>query len=433
MISPTPTPSPTASGATPAPANNGIAYIPDGGVGNAGIYVVHFEDVNAHLISPSPASTPLFVSFPSSVGAFAISTDGGVSIASLLSTNGSNGPAYNLVQDVLGVGSGSIVPVGTRYNTLYPPVPPSSPYPTPTPDRSAVAPAISGASVIGVSAVAVGLVVGPGSSGILGLGSLNAAPPVFGGFVPFGPGAGNAFYNVEAGSGAGEVLLRGPTALEVFSVGQPGGTFQFTNPVVNTSAGYQPNIIYGRGGMSINPSNSATAVLLQNPGPDDVEFVNGLPTAINLVSHVTLASQPNSVVVINNGTNSLAIVGTNAGFYVLSGVNAGPLVVEKPYLPVGSDGAANSPLYTGCDGKPNEKLANVTSIGVSIDLRFVAALGHQTGQACSSLVAVPLVDTTSGTPSPSPTPSPGYTYPPTIFYQSVPIVPSPSTDYMRVR
>jgi hypothetical protein len=402
---------------------------------------VHFEDTNLHLLpSGGATSAPTIVTFPTSVGPFAYSADGTTAFAARVNPSAGTVGSYSLMQDFVGVTNGSILPVGQPYDTSIPPSPASSPMPTPTPNAKQVIANVTGASVIGAGMLGVGVVVGPNSTGVLGLASLSAAPPVFGGFVPYSngtvsPPAGTQFYNVEVSSDDLTVLLRGPTAAESFTITFPSGTFQFTNPIVNTTLGSMSGPILGRGGMAINPGLSTTAVMIQTPTLNSVQTVKGLPGMFTIGTPVTLGSTPRSVAIAfpsNGVASNIAVVGGDDGFYIVQGASSGVLVVQAPYLTPGADGQANSPTYTGCDGKPHQ-LQNVTSIGISADNRYVAALGHPTGSTCASLVAVPLV-ASSSTPSPSPTPSGStVTAPPSMFVQNNLPVPSPGVDYMRVR
>jgi hypothetical protein len=435
--------------ASPGPASNGIAYVPDAGSGSS-VQVVHVEDVNGNLL-PSPSPLPMTVSFPASVGPFVSAVDGSVALAVLKKP----GAGYSLVQSVLGVGTGSIVPVGSTYDAsqLPTPTPSTSPSPgataTPVPSPLPVISDITGASILGTGSNSVGLLIGPSTQGFLGITSLAFAPPQFGGFAPFQGStqtvtvASSPRTNIEAvldTAGVYSALVRGPADLIALQISLVGSGYQFNISADDTTLGYAGSQLRGYGAFAIDPNDATKAVVGQGTGgnANQLTLVTGLPTTIARSSVISLNSAINSVTVA--GTGTYALVGAANGFYIVGGITSSSLAVVAPTLSGlanPNDSSAYAIPFIGCDGAMH-RLTNVTSIDLTYDSKFLVALGSG-GQSCSSgknstLVAVP-VDLTNGvvaTPSPAPTASGSATTPPSQFTQNNIVTPPTGVDYMAV-
>jgi len=450
----TPTPVGTATptpGVTPIAATNGVAYVPDAGLSPVfhGIWVIHFED-NASNLLPSPPrmALPSGVSYPGPIGPMAASADSTVLLTAMSTV--STGVPFTLAQVAFGYNNGAIIPASVPYNAASPqaqPTPTSAGVPTATPFAPAVVPDITGVGVIGNGAGTVGMLVGPAASGIVGVSSLTQLPPQPGGFVPYMGAtpqpATNIHQNIAVpnavipSTNTAVLLVRGPSDLLAILITQIASGYQFQIQAVDTTLGNGAAPRRGRGAFAIGLSDTTTGIVVGAPSANAVTYISGLPSSIGYSGSntVMLNSTPHTMALYPTG--SFAVVGTDDGFYVISGTASGALKVQQAYLPGNSTTGANSPAFMGCDGQQHF-LKNVSSIGISSDGRYVAALGTTSGVNClgganSSVVVVPFVDTANGTPAPSPTPSPGTTSPPSIFVQNN--IPSQdiNTDYMLVK
>lgn len=446
---------------TPTPATFGVAYVPDGGNGGAfhGIQVVHFEDTTANLL-PSPAfsASPATVAFPAPVGPLAFAADGTVAVAAL-----GGGSAYTQIQGIFGVPYANLVPSGPTYLTSVPPsptaapsvTPPATAAPTSTPEADAIVGDVRGISVFGSSTAAVALLQG-NPAGLLGVSSLTQIPPQFSGFYSFSaagglatpvPGAHNFIVTAPVAAGStdtvgnaiqGNALIRGVDLVSL----------QIT--VVNTGYGFRimaenPNLgnnpasanQRGHGAMAFSPTDPTRALIAQAPGPNDVTLLTGLPSAITVASTITLPSRPHALAIATGG--ALAVIGTDNGYYVLNGINTGTLatlVQTSPgiYATTGTASPANQPTYTGADGLTHN-LVNITSVGFSVDGKYLALLGSQIanspgGGTGATLVALPFNQTVGASATPAPT---NTTIPPQSFTQNNIFTPQVDQDLMVVR
>ena len=446
-FTPTPvgmTPTPVASGATAAPGINGTVYVPDGGgVGSIrGLQIVRSETLNGSLMASFPTSQPSVLNLGGSVGGFALSSDLSDAFAAVSTTGG---PPYSLVQDIFGAASVSLVPVSSAYNVN----PTPSPFPTPTPSGMTPGPGtatptatpppitdISSMAILGSSSAAVGLVLGPGTQGLLGLTSITSPPLIYGGFVPFQ----GATPNPPVLPRTSILIAPQPTTTTAPMYAFVRGTsdaltlgitlvtqqnFQFNVLAVDPSLG-TGSTLRGGGADAVSFADP-TRALVAFPNTNQVVLVTGLPQSFSHSSMVTLGSHPHSVAITSGG--QFAVVGGDAGFYVLGGVASGALVVETPYAGTPSSGQANSPPYLGCDGKTHN-LVNITSVGFSADAKYLVLLGTQpTGCLSgnnSSVVVLPFNPATGTPPSPGPTPTPGPSPAPGTTATPVP-TPSPTS------
>jgi len=429
--SPTPTATPTVNpSATAAPAgclgfSGGVAYIPDGGGGTFhGIQVVHFEDSTTNLCATSAI---VAVPFAGPVGAFGVSSDGSTALAAL-STGA--GPPFTRIQDVFGASSGNLIPVGATYDVT------AVPSPTPSPAGASTLTDVNSIGIVGTGSVSVGLIGGPGV-GVLGLTSLTNAPPQFGGFVPFqggvpDPGPGSRPIVLVASSTTA-ALARGPSDVLVYSISLVTTGYQFTIMAADTTLGYGvATNLRGSGGIMFDPADASKALVLQAPAANNITLVTSLPTALNHTSTLLLGSRPRSVTIATGG--AIAVVGADNGFYIIQGVDTGTLSVVAPFAPVAGDLLANAPSFVGCDGA-TYKMTNVSSVGISLDQKFLVVIGTPPTQHCasgnnSSMIALPF-NTVNGTqPTPTPSVSP---VPPQLFTANNIVTRPADTDYVTVR
>lgn len=440
-----PTPTPLPSGATSPPYGTaGIAYLPDGGAGGAfhGVQVIHFEDYVGNLL-PAPVTPAPNVVFGGPVGPMTFNTDESDALAAMeLTASGGPGPAppFMYVQDVNGEVIGSLTPVGPPYDAAVPPTPAPSATPkvcASLPPSSAPpdVPDITGLAILGSGRSAVGLVIGPGSSGILGLTSLSDAPPKYGCFVPLPAPTGRA--NIQVSGGYGEVLVRGPSDLLSLSVSSVAAGYSFAMGFDDTSLG-TGTVYRGEGLFQISPTNPGRALVVNPFTPFNAVLVTGLPNAMAHTSTVAIPAQPLSVAISPNG--SYGVVGAVSGFYVISGLNSGTLFLNSPFGAAGS-GNSNSPPYVDCNGA-TKNLVDVTSVGFTPDGKYLALLGNEPAGTCASgnnatLYVIAFNDATGVPPTPAPSPSPTAsavpTLPPTRFTQNNIISPPSGADYMLVR
>jgi hypothetical protein len=449
----TPTPVSSASPAPilssePCPVATGIAYEPDGGAAAlTGIQFSQFEATNGNLcVSALPAATPPAVAFSSHVGPFAAAVDGSVALALLENSSG----GYSLVQDILGLSAGSIVPASQTYNlaTLPTAAPSASPTafasPLPVlPDAYSVAiiGALSGTTV----AAPIGVTVGPSYPGLIAVTSVAFPPLQFGSSILFtGSNATLPRSTIRISYDGTGALVRGPSDLLAFQITTTGnGNYAFGQTAEDNTLGSFGALLRGNGDMAYSPTDATRAVIAgttSNAGY--LTLVTGLPTSITK-AQIALpagAGTPHSVIVSPNG--EYAIVGTDAGIVVAQGVNGASLTYVASFAP-GSPALTDvsSPTFTACDGKTYH-LTNVASVGYSADQRFLVALGQAAGVSCpsganGSLLAIPFNDTNGSTASPSPTstPSAGVTPSPnpTMFTQNNYYPPPANGDYLFVR
>ncbi len=438
----TPTPTPLPSGVTAPPYGiAGVAYLPDGGASSTfhGIQVVHFEDYLGNLLG-APVAPPPNVAFSGPVGPVDFSSDETDALAAMevsLTGGTPTAPPFSFVQSVNGVLTANLTPLGNPYDVAVAP----SPYPTncPSAPASSVSPTISditGVAILGNGSSAVGLVLGPGTPGIVGLTTLIGAPPNFGCFVPFPNASPRA--NIQASSGAGVVLVRGPYDLMSLTVTAVGAGYSFAVGADDGSLG-TGTVYRGHGAFAFAPNNAGRALVAHVAPPYGAVLITGLPSAISHASTVTLASAPYAVAISPNGL--FGVIGASAGFYVVSGISSGVLTVSSPFAPSGTSGLANSPSYIDCNGH-TANLQNVTSIGFSADGRYITALGNEPAGTCPSgnnaTIVVMAFNESSGippTPGPSPTATAGVTptSPPSRFTENNIISPPTGADYMLVR
>ena len=186
--SPTPTPNPSTTPVGCSAVSFGVAFIPDGGGGTfRGVQAVHFEDTTTNLCGSVQIVN---IPFVGAVGAMGFASDATTGLAAV-STNG--GATFTQVQDIFGINTSALIPVGSTYDVTLTPTP--APSTTPTPSGPVVLSDVNSISILGSSTTSVGMIGGPGT-GVLALTGLANAPPRFGGFVPFqggtpAPGAGN--------------------------------------------------------------------------------------------------------------------------------------------------------------------------------------------------------------------------------------------------
>jgi hypothetical protein len=393
-----PSPTPTVSGifpstgpsSTPFPATVGVAYIPDGGNGGPpGLTVAHFQSVTGQFFHYPPQ----LVNFGASVRSYHIASDASVALA--LEKGGKNATGYALLQGVLGAGNSNPVPGGPPYDTSVPPT--SAP--------SATIPDVTSEVVLLTGNAAVGLSMGPSSTGILGVNQPASQTPTFNGFVGYQcgtksitPVTGRANITVSSvavrTSGIYTALVRGPNDLVVFSitpnfnVAPPDYVFCVT--AQDTSLG-TAGTLQGRGAMAISPSDATRALIAQSAAkPGSVTLVTGLPGSIVKTSPVQLGTvRANSLSIHPAG--SYAVIGADKGMFVVNGVASGTL---KP-VPQGSPASTGpySPVYMGADGQ-NHPLSNISSVGFSADGAYVAVMASTTpsspgGGTTASLVVLP--------------------------------------------
>jgi hypothetical protein len=427
---PTPNPSTTPAGCTAV--SFGVAYIPDGGSGTfRGVQAVHFEDTSTNLCGTTQIVN---IPFVGAVGALGFASDGTSGLAAV-STNG--GSTYTTIQDIFGINTSALIPVGSTYNVTVTPTP--APSTTPTASGAVVLSDVNSVSILGTSTVSVGMVGGIGP-GVLALTSLANAPPTFGGFVPYqggtpDPGAGNR--PIVSVGGTSEALVRGQSDVLLYEIDVVASGYQFTLTSIDTGLGYGAHNLRGSGMIAFDPADTTRAIIAGAPGPNDVTLVSGMPTTLARVTTITLPSRPHSVAIATGGL--VAVVGADNGFYVLTGIDSGSLTLVTPFAANPLDSTANAPTFTGCTGA-TFRLTNVSTVGFSGDQRFLVAIGTPPTQVCpsgnnSTLMAF-VFNTANGippTPSPSPTPTAGATAAP-LTYTANNITTRPTdTDYVIVR
>ena len=450
---------------SPCGATNGIAYEPDGGNGGAfkGVQVTHFEDTSGNLCAATaaPAATPPGVAFSSAVGGLAFAVDTSVAVALL--QNGSGG--FTLAQDVFGANVGSIVPVGLPYDlSKYPPAPApggsASPSATASPSNAPLLADGQSIAILGGSSNAVAVTAGLATLGspnaLVALTSLTNAPPQYGGAVPFSgssytlktiPNAPRSIVRINIASDANgflriTALVRGPQDLLAFNVTTVGTGYQFDAQADDTTLGSNATL-RGNGAIAFSPSDGSRALVGGTTGGanSQLTLVTGLPAKITSSSTITLPGNIRSIAIASGG--GIGVVATDVGIVVVKGVDAGTLTIVPPFAPSTSSAMANAPMYRTCSGAV-AALTNVSSVGLSLDTRYLVALGTTAGVSCpsgynASLVALPFNPSTGSTPSPAPTiaPSPGASATPspapTMFVQNNVIAPPAGADYLFVR
>ena len=442
--------------AAPCITSLGLAYEPDGGNGGSlhGVQFVHFEDNNQNLCGTNAGSAPAVVSFASSVGALAFSP--GATEAIALLANGSGG--YSLAQDVFGATVGALTPAGTPYDLSVQP----SPAPSASPVNAPLIPDGTSATIIGGDAgfSGVALVAGPGAApnALVGLTSLDNAPPQYGQSVPFD----GTTYKIAPTSGprsivklsgflsnsTATVLARGPASLLSFALTLVSTGYQLNAVAEDTNLGSKATL-RGAGALAFSPADPTRAVVGgTSAGPSNrLTLVTGLPNAITEASTVDLpgATVIRSVAISTNG--SYAAAATDAGIYIASGVNSQLTLVTTPFGGAAAAAGANALPYTNCNGAA-ATLANVYGVGFSFGSvpgtggQYLVALGssNPAPTGCrypASVVAVPFDTTNGGTPSPAPSiaPSPGTspTANPARFVQNNVVAPPANADYFIVR
>jgi hypothetical protein len=445
-----PTPSPSASftpGLFPCQITSGIAYEPDGGAASfAGVQAAHFEDFNTNLCATvGPTATPPSVAFQSHVGPVGLAVDGSVALGLLENASG----GYTLVQDILGISGGSLVPAAQPYDvSMYPsPSPSASPtaLPSPLPVLSdaysvAIMGALSGTTVT----APIGVIVGPSFPGLIAVTSVAFPPPIFGSDVLFtGTSSTLPHANIRISYDGTAALVRGPGDLVAYQITITGsGNYAFGQTVDDTTLGTFGVTLRGNGDMAFDPADSTRAVVAGTTGSAGyLTLVTGLPTAITKAQIALPAGSgtPHSVIVSPNG--EYAIVGTDTGLVVAQGVNGSSLTFVASFAPgAPSIADVSSPTFVGCDGNTHY-LTNVASVGYSIDARYLIALGQGAGVSCpsganASLLALPFNETTGSTPSPIPTAAPaaGVTPSPnpTLFTQNDIYPPPANGDFLFV-
>jgi hypothetical protein len=449
---PTPTGSAPSSLQSPCASTLGVAYEPDGGNGNGfnGVQVTHFEDNGQHLCAAVlPTSAPGAVTFADPVGPLAISIDSSDSVALLYNTATGG---YSFAQDVFGASVAQLVPVGVPYNL--------SVTPTPVPSASAaatLAPATmtdaTSITILDDGSLGVALVVSPNTSpqSIVALTSLLNAPPQFGNSLPY-VGATNtlknpsstSFGNVVSStdtSGASNVLVRGTTDLIAIGVTGAANGYQFNIASEDTNLGSGVPL-RGSGRMAINPSTSARALVGGTSGGSTsvLTLVTGLPTTITEQSKLSLPGAINSIA-FTPSYGTYAVIGTTAGIVVVGGTNSSALGILTPF---GPGVTAYRPTFTNCNGS-RSTMTDILSVGFSVDLQYLVALGVGDGVSCASgrnatLIAIPFGAATGATPAPAALPTPtaapsGSPKPspfPTFFQQNNVIAPPTNADYLYV-
>ena len=426
----TPTPNPSTTPIGCSAVSFGVAFIPDGGSGSfRGVQAVHFEDTSTNL-----CATVQIVNIPfvGAVGALGFASDATTGLAAV-STNG--GTTFTAIQDIFGINTSALIPVGSTYNVTVAPTP--APSTTPTASGTVTLSDVNSISILGTSTSSVGMIGGVGP-GALALTSLANAPPLFGGFVPFqggtpDPGAGNRPIVAIAGTSVG--LARGPSDLLSYQISIVSTGYQFALAAIDTTLGYGAHNLRGLGMVAIDPADNTRAVVGGAPGPNDVTLITGLPGAISKSSTVTLPSRPHSVAISNGGT--IAVIGADNGFYALSGVNTPTLALVPAFAPNPADMSANALSFTGCTGA-KLLMTNVTSVGFSGDQLYLVVVGTPPSQVCpggnnSSLVAIPFNPSTGTQPSPAPTTAASPTPGPTSYTANGISTRPTDTDYVIVR
>ncbi len=447
---PTPTGSAPASLQSPCASTLGVAYEPDGGNGNGfhGVQVTHFEDNGQHLCAAVlPASTPAAVTFAESVGPIAFSQDVTDSVA-LLFNGGTNG--YSYAQDIFGAGVAQLVPVGQVYNLSVAPTPQPSTSATLTPALMTDATSVS---ILGDAALGVALIVSPDTSpqSIVALTALQNAPPQYGNSVPF-IGSTNTLKNPSSTSfgniisttdstGASSALVRGRTDLVAVAVTTTATGYQFNIAAEDPGLGSN-SLLRGYGAMAFSTVSSTRALVggTTSGAANKLTLITGLPNAITETSSVTLPGTINSIAYTPT-YGTYAVVGTSAGIVVVSGVNSTALTVLTPF---GPGVTAYRPTFTNCNGG-RSTMTNILSVGFSVDLQYLVALGVGDGVSCPSgrnatLIAIPFQAAGGATPAPSSLPTPtaapsGSPSPspfPTFFQQNNVIAPPTNADYLYV-
>jgi hypothetical protein len=452
-----PTGSASAS-ATPCALTLGVAYEPDGGNGGSldGIQFTHFEDNNENLCPSADTSPqPKVVTFSSSVGAVAFSSDVSDAIALLFNANSGG---YSYAQDLFGVSVGSLTPVGPPYDLSVQPTPAAtgvntaSPLPTTTPADAPLISDAQSASILGGSSSAVALTLGTPASGsvnaIVALTSLTNAPPQYGDAVPFSgssytlqniPNYPRNIVRVETDSSGNSVaLVRGPDDLLAFGVGVVATGYRFNAKAEDATLGYgSGTTLRGSGAMALDPANSARALIggTTAGGGNMLTLVTGMPDTITKTAQIALPGTTIRSIAISTA-GVYALVATDVGIVSIDGVNSSALSIVKPFAVSPAAANASAPTYTTCMGS-SARLTNVYSIGISADERYLVALGSASGITCpsgynASMVAVGYDPSTGETPSPSPASTSTTTPGPTIFVQNNVVAPPTGADLMYV-
>lgn len=430
LPSATPTPNPSTTPVGCSAVSFGVAYIPDGGSGTfRGVQAVHFEDTTTNLCGTVQIVT---IPFVGAVGAMGFASDATTGLAAV-STNG--GATFTQVQDIFGINTSALIPVGSTYDVTLTPTP--APSTTPTPSGPVVLSDVNSISILGSSTTSVGLVGGSGT-GVLALTALANAPPRFGGFVPFqggtpNPGAGNR--PIVAVEGTSEALVRGSSDLLSYQINIVATGYQFTLKAIDTTLGYGALNLRGAGMIAFDPVDTTRAVIAGAPGPNDVTLITGLPGAISIASKLTLSSRPHSLAIANGGT--LVVVGADNGFYAITGVDGSALSLVAPFAANPSDSTANAPTFTGCTGA-TFRMTNVNSVGFSNDQRYLIVVGTPPTQSCtngnnSTLLALAFNTATGVPPSPAPSPVASATAGPSSYTANGIVTRTTDTDYVIVR
>ena len=224
-------------------------------------------------------------------------------------------------------------------------------------------------------------------------------------------------------SGDGKTMLaRGGSGLVSFSIapvtpgaGALGGTRSYSFTQISEVPGLGASGVRdGREGMAFSPVDSSRAVLIGASGSGNIDLVTGIPlnTAsrsihLNLpastgrsVRHQTSrhgralllptgASRVESVSVTPDG--KYAVVGTDAGLILLSGIDTGVLTQV---------GGVYSPSFTvaGTTGAQTFTLTDVSTLGITLDGKYVVALTPQPSSNNGTILLIPITATGFGAP-----------------------------------
>jgi WD40 repeat protein len=373
-----------------------VAYVPDGGGGaSTGIQTVHFEDTSGNLL-PAAEALSLLITAPGSVEAFPVTSDGLIGAAVL--SSGSTAP-YHLVQSVFGVANASLALAGPPYDVAV----------APTSAPSASISDITGVAILGTGSQSEAITAG-GSNGLVGVTSLTAAPPIFGGLVPFSSSSlappvvarNNVAVSSPQGDGSYTVLVRGQQDTLSYHITLVSSGYQFTLGADNANLGTL-SLLRGRGAMAISPANDTIALLAQAQGANTLALVNGLPNALTVAMTLPLPSVPHSVAFTPNG--SFAAIGADGGVYIVAVGSSSSISLSSTL----------TPTYTGSDGATHT-LANVASVSFTPDGRYLAALAllNPSVSKVGTVVVLPFNQSTAPTPTPAATGTPA----PVQFTQS---------------
>jgi hypothetical protein len=308
-------------------------------------------------------------------------------------------------------------------------------------------------SILGDDTLGVALVVSPATQpqSIVALTGLTTPPLQYGNSLPF-IGSTNTLKNPSSTSfgnvisttdstGASSILLRGRTDLLSIAVTTTASGYQFNIAAEDPDLGSNV-LLRGPGAMAFSTVSSTRALVggTTSGASNKLTLITGLPNAVTETSSVILPGTINSIA-YTPSYGTYAVVGTSAGIVVVSGTNSTALSVLTPF---GPGVTAYRPTFTNCNGA-RSTMTNVLSVGFSIDLQYLVALGVGDGVSCASghnatLVAIPFQAAAGATPAPStlptPTPAPsGSPSPspfPTFFQQNNVVAPPTNADYLYV-